>query len=115
MTEQAGASFWDDPDTRPQGLGIEVGETVSGTITSLAMVSTQWDRSGMRLEWGLDGAKRIANKRLHKALREARVEVGQRAAVTRLPDDEPGSGAHPGSNWEVKVQPGEAKPVPLDW
>ena len=95
------ATFWDDPRAKPANAKIQVGETVSGTVTGLELATS---RSGDdTIRYAIDGVWRYTNKRLHNALWSARPLVGDRVEITRLPDDPPRESGITATNWTVRV------------
>ena len=98
-------SWFDDPSHRPPSTRIEVGETVTGTITHLGIETNL--RGNATLVWTLDGGrKRWANTRLWRTFADARVSVGDTVTVTRGPDEDSG-GSMPATTWTVERVTGQ--------
>jgi hypothetical protein len=94
--------FFDTPEHRPPTTRLEVGDSVTGTITGLEIRDNHLGRA--TLVYTLDnGIPRWANKRLWAAFVQARADLGQTVTVTRLPDDPPSPNGMSGTNWSVTI------------
>ena len=112
--------FFDDPNNRPPTTRLEVGDSVTGTVTGLEVRDNHLGRA--TLVYTLDGGiPRWANKRLWAAFVQAKVDLGQTITVTRLPDDPPSPNGMAGTNWTVNTairqtagpgQPIQMQPAP---
>ena len=94
-------TFFDQPDHRPPSTRIEVGESVTGTLSMLKIATNM--RGEMALVWAVDGGpERWANKRLWRAMADSRVDVGDRITITRGPDEERPGQAMAATTWTVE-------------
>ena len=93
-------AFFDDPAHRPPTTRLEVGDSITGTVTQLAIQTNL--RGKPTLTWTLDaGVLRWANRRLWDQFAQARVDIGDTITVTRLPDDPSDGQSMAGTNWSV--------------
>jgi hypothetical protein len=96
--------FFDDP-AHSRSRGMQVGESIEGAITALAIRTNRYGREGLAYELDGDGRVRWAPARLWDAMADLRIDIGDRVRITRGPDEPARGDGKPATTWTIARLP----------